>query len=145
MKNKIIICLALMLTVSLANAQKETKKMQKETMVEITTDFGTMTIKLYNETPQHRDNFIKLAKEGFYNGKTHHRQSQYNLLSTFPRTGTGYHANHGGCLQGNIWQQENVTHPQGSQEIHGKMPRWSFFRNFHGQRRSQRFFHKCST
>jgi peptidyl-prolyl cis-trans isomerase B (cyclophilin B) len=73
MKNKIIICLALMLTVSLANAQKETKKMQKETMVEITTDFGTMTIKLYNETPQHRDNFIKLAKEGFYNGTLFHR------------------------------------------------------------------------
>ena len=46
---------------------------EKEKMVEITTDYGTMKIKLYNETPKHRDNFIKLASEGFYNGLLFHR------------------------------------------------------------------------
>lgn len=30
-------------------------------------------VRLYNETPKHRDNFIKLAKEGFYNGTLFHR------------------------------------------------------------------------
>ena len=30
-------------------------------------------VKLYNETPLHRDNFIKLAKEGFYDGTIFHR------------------------------------------------------------------------
>lgn len=49
------------------------KNTDKETIVEISTDFGTMKFKLYNETPQHRDNFIKLAKEGFYNGTLFHR------------------------------------------------------------------------
>lgn len=49
------------------------KSTDKETLVEISTDFGTMKFKLYNETPQHRDNFIKLAKEGFYNGTLFHR------------------------------------------------------------------------
>ena len=45
----------------------------KETMVLITTDYGSMKVKLYNETPQHRDNFIKLAQKGFYDGLLFHR------------------------------------------------------------------------
>ncbi len=44
-----------------------------EKMVVITTDFGVIKIKLYNETPQHRDNFIKLAKEGFFDSTLFHR------------------------------------------------------------------------
>lgn len=39
----------------------------------IETSLGNITIELYNETPQHRDNFLKLANEGFYNGTTFHR------------------------------------------------------------------------
>jgi len=46
---------------------------QKEQLVKISTEYGDMVIKLYNETPKHRDNFIKLAKEGFYNGTIFHR------------------------------------------------------------------------
>ena len=45
----------------------------KEPMVLIETDHGNIKIKLYNETPQHRDNFLKLAKEGFYDGTLFHR------------------------------------------------------------------------
>lgn len=44
-----------------------------ETKVLIETDLGTITIKLYNETPLHRDNFIKLVNEGTYNGLLFHR------------------------------------------------------------------------
>lgn len=36
--------------------------------VNIHTSFGDIVVKLYDETPLHRDNFLKLAKEGFYNG-----------------------------------------------------------------------------
>lgn len=39
----------------------------------ISTDYGDMTVELYNETPKHRDNFIKLVKEGFYNDLLFHR------------------------------------------------------------------------
>lgn len=42
-------------------------------LVEIETDFGTMTVELYNSTPKHRDNFIKLAEEGYYNDLLFHR------------------------------------------------------------------------
>lgn len=41
--------------------------------VEIKTDQGIMKVRLYNSTPGHRDNFIKLADEGFYNGLLFHR------------------------------------------------------------------------
>ncbi|MFY7963565.1 MAG: peptidylprolyl isomerase [Chitinophagaceae bacterium] len=56
---------------------KETSKVEtakpSETIVEITTDFGVMTARLYNSTPQHRDNFIKLVKQGFYDSLLFHR------------------------------------------------------------------------
>ena len=42
-------------------------------MVEIETENGTMTVLLSDATPQHRDNFIKLAEEGFYDGIIFHR------------------------------------------------------------------------
>ncbi len=44
-----------------------------ETMILIETKYGNIKAKLYNSTPQHRDNFIKLANEGFYNGTLFHR------------------------------------------------------------------------
>ncbi len=44
-----------------------------ETMLLIETGMGNIKVKLYDSTPQHRDNFIKLAKEGFYDGTLFHR------------------------------------------------------------------------
>ena len=46
---------------------------EKETMVLIDTDKGKITVRLYNETPQHRDNFIKLVNEHQYDGLLFHR------------------------------------------------------------------------
>ena len=45
----------------------------EEPMLTIKTTDGTMTVKLYADTPLHRDNFVKLAKKGFYNGVLFHR------------------------------------------------------------------------
>lgn len=45
----------------------------KETTVIMHTSLGDVTLKLYNETPLHRDNFIKLVKKGTYNGLLFHR------------------------------------------------------------------------
>ncbi len=43
------------------------------TKVQIKTDSGTITIALYDETPLHRDNFIKLAKSGYFDNQLFHR------------------------------------------------------------------------
>jgi peptidyl-prolyl cis-trans isomerase B (cyclophilin B) len=39
----------------------------------IKTPLGDITVRLYDETPLHRDNFLKLAREGYYNGTLFHR------------------------------------------------------------------------
>ena len=44
-----------------------------ETRVLMHTNKGDIKLKLYNDTPLHRDNFIKLVKEGQYNGLLFHR------------------------------------------------------------------------
>lgn len=41
--------------------------------VRITTDYGEIVIRLFNETPDYRDNFIRLAEEGFYDSLLVHR------------------------------------------------------------------------
>jgi len=48
-------------------------KTSKETLVLIKTDMGNITVKLYDETPEHKKNFLKLVNEGFYNGLLFHR------------------------------------------------------------------------
>ena len=55
--------------------QKKTTNMEtgNETLVRLETTMGNITVKLYNETPKHRDNFIKLAKEGTYDSTLFHR------------------------------------------------------------------------
>jgi peptidyl-prolyl cis-trans isomerase B (cyclophilin B) len=45
----------------------------KQVKVLISTEFGDIKIALYNETPQHRDNFVKLIKSKFYDGTLFHR------------------------------------------------------------------------
>lgn len=51
-------------------------KPPKNQYVRIKTSYGECIIRLYNETPGHRDNFIKLTKSGFYNGTLFHRVIQ---------------------------------------------------------------------
>ena len=52
----------------------------KNQYVRIKTSYGECIIRLYNETPQHRDNFIKLVKKGFYNGTLFHRVIQNFMI-----------------------------------------------------------------
>jgi len=46
---------------------------QARPQVEIRTTLGTIIVELYNETPQHRDNFLKLVREGAYDSLLFHR------------------------------------------------------------------------
>lgn len=55
-------------------------KPPKHQYVRISTAYGDCIIRLYNETPKHRDNFIKLTKKGFYNGTLFHRVIQNFMI-----------------------------------------------------------------
>jgi peptidyl-prolyl cis-trans isomerase B (cyclophilin B) len=57
---------------------------QNDSIFTISTKFGNIKIKLYSDTPQHKANFIKLVKEGFYNGSIFHR-----VIKTFMIQGGG--------------------------------------------------------
>jgi cyclophilin family peptidyl-prolyl cis-trans isomerase len=63
----------LAVSVSYAQAPKAKTDAPKQIKILIETEFGNMTAVLYNETPQHRDNFLKLVKQGWYNGSIFHR------------------------------------------------------------------------
>lgn len=52
--------------------------MAKNRKVKVITPYGTMIIKLYDQTPLHRDNFIKLVKAHFYDSTLFHR-----VINTF--------------------------------------------------------------
>ena len=52
---------------------KKSTDMEKRTQVKIETTLGNIVVELYNETPKHRNNFIKLAKEGVYDSTLFHR------------------------------------------------------------------------
>ncbi|MFD2246092.1 peptidylprolyl isomerase [Pontibacter ruber] len=54
-----------------AFAQKAPKG--KDQLVTISTPQGEIKLVLFNDTPKHKENFLKLAKEGFYDGTTFHR------------------------------------------------------------------------
>ncbi len=58
---------------------------EENRVVTISTSYGNLKVRLYDETPKHRDNFIKLAKQGFYNNLLIHRvNAGYNIESGAP-------------------------------------------------------------
>lgn len=60
----------------------EKGKTEKMTQVKLETSLGDIVVELYNETPQHRDNFIKLVKEGYYDGVLFHRVIKDFMIQT---------------------------------------------------------------
>lgn len=61
----------LVLCLAAIGIQAQTDNIRHE--IEMVTDSGKIVIALYNETPQHRDNFLKNVKEGVYDGQLFHR------------------------------------------------------------------------
>lgn len=56
-----------------AQAMEQMKQLSEEPVFDIVTNFGTIRVKLYADTPKHRDNFSKLALSGYYDGLLFHR------------------------------------------------------------------------
>ncbi len=69
----IIATLFLAILASCGAGSNQKNNMEKRTQVKIETTKGDIVVALYNETPKHRDNFIKLVKEGVYDSTLFHR------------------------------------------------------------------------
>jgi len=78
MKKFIVFFLSLLLLNVTGFSQTDQPKTELKFMIK--TSYGDITVKLYNETPQHRDNFVKLVKEGFYNGSIFHRVINHFMI-----------------------------------------------------------------
>lgn len=78
MKNKILLSVLLAILSLQIFAQNNKpdsiiNPLDERCIVSLETSLGNIKVALYNETPKHRDNFLKLVKEGFYNGILFHR------------------------------------------------------------------------
>ena len=65
---------------STETAMEQTKIQEPE--FDIITSKGTMRVKLYSKTPKHRDNFIKLVKENYYDSVRFHRVIEGFMIQT---------------------------------------------------------------
>jgi len=70
---KKILSISLLLLVFISCSSSEDDVPKTDDIAIISTEFGEIHVVLYDETPQHKDNFIKLAQEGFYDSTTFHR------------------------------------------------------------------------
>ena len=93
-----ILCLFLFMTMGAGiqtarsaqdNSPQNTSEMQTITssnisgpVVEIKTTMGDIIVKLYDDTPLHRDNFLKLVKDGYYDGVLFHRVINKFMVQT---------------------------------------------------------------
>lgn len=77
---KLIYSFLLALFVANVHAQSLTDTLRHEVLLE--TDSGNIRIQLYNETPRHRDNFLKLVRSGAYNGVLFHRVVKDFMIQT---------------------------------------------------------------
>lgn len=81
MKNSIRTLCALFLVLLLSGCSDKNDRIGK-TEVVIETDRGKITLRLFDDTPVHRDNFIRLAKAGAYDGIIWHRVVKDMLIQS---------------------------------------------------------------
>ncbi|MDD6141383.1 MAG: peptidylprolyl isomerase [Bacteroidales bacterium] len=80
----IALIVAMVAIVAMTSAQKSNKPMESEkrTIVRLETTKGDIEIALYNETPGHRDNFVKNVEAGAYDGVIFHRVINDFMIQT---------------------------------------------------------------
>ncbi|MCR9249963.1 MAG: peptidylprolyl isomerase [bacterium] len=64
---------ALLIALTLSGSLNAQKKKKHDYVFKISTEYGDMFFILFDETPKHKANFLKLTEEGFYTGTTFHR------------------------------------------------------------------------
>lgn len=80
LSNKLFLTAIVFLTVFTLSSLAPKKGDSDEVKVLVVTNLGTMKIRLYNETPLHRDNFVKLVKEHYFDSLLFHRVIQNFMI-----------------------------------------------------------------
>lgn len=89
MKKTMCLIAAMLLVICASVAKEKNSKMENnsvqtagDVMVDVKTSVGDIRILLYGETPKHRDNFLKLVNDGFYEGVLFHRVINQFMIQT---------------------------------------------------------------
>lgn len=86
MKRIFTALMSLMVGATCAFSQTEMKDITpvdaNDAIVELKTTLGDIVVELYNDTPLHRDNFLKLVNDGFYDGVLFHRVIDEFMIQT---------------------------------------------------------------
>ena len=82
MRKKIFTLLAIFLAFTAVTMQAQTVQDTTRHEVLLETDSGDIRIELFNETPKHRDNFLRLVRSGAYDGVLFHRVIKDFMIQT---------------------------------------------------------------
>ena len=82
MRKKIFTLLAIVLAFTAVTMQAQTVQDTTRHEVLLETDSGDIRIELFNETPKHRDNFLRLVRSGAYDGVLFHRVIKDFMIQT---------------------------------------------------------------
>lgn len=85
--NRMLMLAIIAFFANFVNAQEKTAEFMKSeqtdgVLVELKTTMGDIIVNLYNDTPLHRDNFLKLVKDGYYDGLLFHRVIDSFMIQT---------------------------------------------------------------
>ena len=76
----LVFFLSIIFSINAQSADNHDDYGNKEYCVLIETNYGNMIVKLYNETPKHRDNFLKLVNDGVYDSLLFHRVINHFMI-----------------------------------------------------------------
>lgn len=76
--NRLFLFMVVTLFVSLISCANRTN--EGDDLVVIKTEYGNIKVKLYSDTPKHKENFLKLVNEGFYDGLLFHRVIHHFMI-----------------------------------------------------------------
>lgn len=79
-KNSILLILISLCFWACNNTVAPKEKTEERIQIEMTTNKGIIVLELYNETPKHRDNFAKLAKDGAFDSLLFHRVIEHFMI-----------------------------------------------------------------
>lgn len=79
-KNSILLILISLSFWACNNTVAPKEKTENRIQIEMTTNKGIIVLELYNETPKHRDNFAKLAKDGAFDSLLFHRVIEHFMI-----------------------------------------------------------------
>lgn len=80
MRHKLIVCSVLVFSFFISLGQQNNAKAIKETKIKMVTTAGTMVLKLYDDTPIHKKNFIDLVNKHFYDSLLFHRVINHFMI-----------------------------------------------------------------